>query len=122
MDSPKDFQDDIVMAILSKMGVNNLNKKLVKMHVAFYRLKQEPKYEKYLKGFDFDEMGIYPYSSELYQVLTRIESAQLLETSNPSFAKYTINVDYMKGKYNIFPPDQQKDIEEMSAKLLDYIS
>lgn len=111
--------DELIMVIFSQIETNTLEKNLTKVHKAIYYLKQDPKYTDYFEEFDFDEMGLSPYSDLLDQVLSRLETSHLLDTSNPSYSTYTIKNDYMKKEYERLHPYNKKIIREMGKKFLE---
>lgn len=112
--------DELIMCILSQMEITTLEKNLAKVHEAIYYIKQDPNYADFFEEFNFDEMGLSPYSDLLDQVLSRIETSHLLDTSNPSYGIYTIKVDYMKKEYEKLQKCDQEAVRKMSKKLLEY--
>lgn len=112
--------DELIMCILSQMEKTTLEKNLAKVHKAIYYIKQDPYYAGLFEEFDFDEMGLSPYSDLLDQVLSRMETSHLLDTSNPSYGIYTIKVDYMKKEYEKLQECDQETVREISKKLLEY--
>ncbi|TYO94788.1 hypothetical protein [Desulfallas thermosapovorans] len=112
--------DELIMAILSQLEDDTLEKNLAKIHRALYYLKQNPKFADYLWEFDFDVMGLSPFSDLLDQVLSRLETSHLLDTSNPSYGTYTIKQGYMREEYNKLHDKSRQIVQEMSKELLEY--
>jgi len=108
-------EDQLVMTIFSQLG-GKIYKKLARIHEIFYDIKHDSEFGQYLKHFEFDVMGITPFSDTLDQVISRLESSELLATSNPSYGTYTINTEYMKREFNKLSPKDKEMVIKMSER------
>lgn len=120
--NPLDCPEKLVMAVMAKLGVVEIYKNLSKIHEGFYNFKKDAAYSQYFIPFRFNEMGLSPFSDLLDQILSMMENSDILETSNPSYEKYSLNVDYMLTQFDEFAPSNRKEFEEMGSKLSAFIN
>lgn len=106
-------EDQLVMTIFSLLGGKI---KLARIHEIFYDIKHDSEFSQYLKHFEFDVMGITPFSDTLDQVISRLESSELLVMSNPSYGTYTINTEYMKREFNKLSPKDKEMVIKISKR------
>ena len=83
--------DDIIAGIICQMKETEISASPLKIHRAFYELKQ--KHPDILRPFNFFKGNINHFSKLLERVLFRLEQASLLGTINPTFDYYNIRDD-----------------------------
>lgn len=108
--------DDIVKAILAETTDKKIIKEPAIIHKAFYALVKKTAWKEYLKCFYFNESGISPFSYELDQVLSRLETARILSTPNPSYDSYDLKKEFLEPAVRKFDSRGQEDIRLMAIE------
>ena len=101
-------RDDRILGFIFQLmqkRAERINKDPKFIHKFFYNLKSNDLYKNFLKDFNFDIFGLFPYSEELDKVLFRLEASGLLRTANPTYESYYFNKEtkeYQKAYGKIF--------------------
>ena len=107
--------DDIIGAILYKSKEAAKPKSGALFQRTFFTLKADNRFSSLLKEFVFDNSGVVPFSDELDSTLFRLEAAEILSTSNPSYDTYfKIVKEPLESSYNKF--EDKKIIEECASE------
>jgi len=117
-------ENDVVLAVLINMlgEDDRMIHNTIYLHLAFHKLKKDPKYEgkyeRFLEDFTFDESGISPFSQNLEQVVFRLGMEKKMNILCPWFNKYTISGKrrILEKIYKKIPHKDIKLIEEMARE------
>lgn len=118
--------DDIIMAIImaiiieSSNEINSFKRGLISIHRFFYDISTDPQYSSLFEDLLFDTNGQTPFCEELDEILTDLQSCDIIGSPNPFLKEYTINIKKTELEHNIFsfPPE----IEEIIKKIADEFS
>ena len=111
---------DILKAILSQIGKENIAKKPSNIHEIFFELSLKVKYKKIFEKFYFDTCGIVPFSKELDEVLFRLETSNILKVNNPSYRDYVLTdkKEFLDESYNKFNEADKEIIKEIADEFI----
>ena len=105
--------EDVIMAIFSTMKKKSVPKDHSVIQKAIFKLKQTPEYKEVLNDFTFDKSGLTPYSKQLEEILTRLETFCIFGTLNPKYDTYNLNMEFLRRGYNRISSDMKQVIEKM---------
>jgi len=114
--------DDVIKVILGNTSNNKIVKDPVKIHRAIYSLTKQDQWKPYLKDFYFNLSSISPFSDQLDQVISRLETSYLLSTPNPRYDSYTLQKDYLLEAMAKFDEEDHIILKEMAKEFEALIS
>ena len=112
--------DDIIMAIIleSSNDVSSFERSLKSIHKFFYEASVIPDYSSILGNLLFDTNGQSPFCEELDEILTELQSCDIIGSPNPFLKEYTIKIrkNDLDGDIFSFDPPVEELIKEIAAK------
>lgn len=94
--------NDVIMAIIleSSSEIDSFKRSLTSIHKFFYDISINSKYSTLFENFLFDTNGQSPFCEELDEILTDLQSCDIIGSPNPFLKEYTIKI-----KKTDLPPD-----------------
>lgn len=114
--------DDVIKVILGYTTGEKIIKEPSIIHKAIYRLSKQDNWKPYLKDFYFNVSGISPFSYQLDQVLSRLETACLLSTPNPSYDSYVIKKPFLQETISKFDSKEHENMKAMAIEFETYLN
>ena len=109
--------DDIIMAIIleSSNEIQSFSRSLTSIHKFFYDISTNSEFSSLLKDLLFDTNGQSPFCEELDEILTELQSCDIIGSPNPFLKDYTIKIKKTDLRDDIF--SFNPDVEEMIKKI-----
>lgn len=86
--------DDIIMAIIleSSNEIKSFKRSLRSIHKFFYDMSKNPDFSSLFENLLFDTNGQSPFCEELDEILTELQSCDIIGSPNPFLKEYTIKI------------------------------
>ena len=109
--------NDIIMAIIleSSNKIQSFKRSLTSIHQFFFDISINPEFSSLLGDLLFDTNGQSPFCEELDEILTELQSCDIIGSPNPFLKDYTIKVKKTDLWDDIFYFNP--DVEEMIKKI-----
>lgn len=109
--------NDIVMAIIleSSNQIRSFKRGLTSIHQFFFDISINPEFSSLLENLLFDTNGQSPFCEELDEILTELQSCDIIGSPNPFLKDYTIKVKKSNLNTNVFSFDP--GIENLIKKM-----
>ena len=112
--------DDIIMAIIleSSNEIDSFNRSLKSIHKFFYDMSIIPEFSNLFENLLFDTNGQSPFCEELDEILTELQSCDIIGSPNPFLKEYTIKIRKtdLDNKLFSFDPKVEELIKKISTK------
>lgn len=109
--------DDIIMAIIleSSNDIHSFKRSLKSIHKFFYDMSIIPDFSSLFENLLFDTNGQSPFCEELDQILTELQSCDIIGSPNPFLKEYTIKIAKTDFDSKIFSFDPK--VEDLIKKI-----
>lgn len=109
--------NDIIMAIIleSSNKIQSFKRSLTSIHQFFFDISINPEFSSLLDDLLFDTNGQSPFCEELDEILTELQSCDIIGSPNPYLKDYTIKVKKSELNNNIF--SFNPEVEELIQKI-----
>lgn len=109
--------DDIIMAIIleSSNEIQSFSRSLTSIHQFFYDISITSEFSSLFKDLLFDTNGQSPFCEELDEILTELQSCDIIGSPNPFLKDYTIKIKKTELRDDIF--SFKPDVEELIIKI-----
>ena len=103
--------DDIIMAIIleSSNEIRSFKRSLKSIHKFFYDMSLRPDFSSLFEHLLFDTNGQSPFCEELDEILTELQSCDIIGSPNPALKEYTIKIKKTDLDGEIFSFDSKVD-------------
>lgn len=111
------YNDDIIMAIILEASneIQSFKMSLKSIHTFFYDMSIIPDFSSLFENLLFDTNGQSPFCEELDEILTELQSCDIISSSNPFLKEYTIKIRKTDVDSKIFSFDPK--VEELIQKI-----
>lgn len=111
------YNNDIIMAIIleSSNEIQSFKRSLKSIHKFFYDMSIIPDFSSLFENLLFDTNGQSPFCEELDEILTELQSCDIISSPNPFLKEYTIKIRKTDLDSKIFSFDPK--IEELIKKI-----
>lgn len=110
------YNSDIITAIIleSSNNVQSFKRSLTSIHQFFYDISTTPEFSSLFEDLLFDTNGQSPFCEELDEILTELQSCDIIGSPNPFLKDYTIKIKKSNLTDDIFSFDPE--IEDLIKK------
>ena len=110
------YNSDIITAIIleSSNNVQSFKRSLTSIHQFFYDISTTPEFSSLFEDLLFDTNGQSPFCEELDEILTELQSCDIIGSPNPFLKDYTIKIKKTNLTNDIFSFDPE--IEDLIKK------